>query len=198
MRTSKRSDTVLVPLLIISLRIFHCLECLTVPHDGPQSIFASSCTSFWMDSSKTVATIHRLSPDLSPRMSASFAGMPLVARGEATDASFSTRQRLVSGPHSGLVARRLARATCPPIPARTSPPFCRKRKVSTKALLRLSACTPARSPLYVSVPNFIASQTTPMLLLSCLGGVVSLPRVFFSALPRLSSSDLADGLTELG
>ena len=169
--------------------------------------------------SKTVTTFHKL-PDLSPRVSASFAGRTLVVKGEATDASLIARQRLtssltslVSEPHSEMVTSRLARATCPmndaigswhplasfsgmpwhpsfgllpersratclPIPASTSPPFCRRRKVSTRALLGLSACTPARSPLFALVPNSVASGTAPTLLPS----FVSPPRVFSSGL----------------
>ena len=92
-------------------------------HDAPPSGWAPAKLSRQSTSS----------PDLSPRVSASFAGMPLVSRDEATDASLTVRQHLtssmtslVSGPHSEIT-RRLARATCPPIPARSSPPLSKPK-----------------------------------------------------------------------
>ena len=163
---------------------------MSINHSTSAPLFAR--TSCNVTPGRTQAKLSRQSagsPDLSPRVSASFAGMPMVARDEATDASLVVRQcltssmtSLISGPHSEMVTRKLAHATCPPIPARTSPSFCWKRKVSTKALLRLSACTLARSPLFVSIPSLVASGTALTLLPSCLGAAVSLPQVFSSGL----------------
>ena len=57
----------------------------------------------------------------------------------------------------------------------------RIRKVSTRALQPLSACTPARTPL-------LASGTAPTLPPSCLGAVVSPPRVLSSGLAHSEGS----------